>query len=78
MAVRTGLLGWAEKKLAKNWLTRVGKIKVGKKNWGKYWGGPKKRWANFLLTKWLGARPGLLENKSRMIRARPGQLGARP
>ena len=27
----------------------------------------KKRWADFLLTEWLGARPGLLENKSRMV-----------
>ena len=27
---------------------------------------------------WLGARPGWLENKSRMSGARPGRLGARP
>ena len=65
MAIKTGLLGLAEKRWAKNWLTRVGKIKVSKKL-GKIWGGAK-RWADFLLTEWLGARPGLLENKSRMV-----------
>ena len=66
MAIKTGLLGWAEKRWAKNWLTRVGKIKVSQKL-GKILGWAKKRWADFLLTKWLGARPGLLDNKSRMI-----------
>ena len=56
----------------------MGKIKVSKKL-GKILGWGKKRWADFLLTQWLGARPGLLENKSRMIvQNRPGQSGARP
>ena len=50
----------------KNWHTMVGKIKVGKKL-GKILGWAKKRWADLLLTEWLGARPGLLENKSRMV-----------
>ena len=67
MAIKTGLLGLAEKRWAKNWLTRVGKIKVSKKTGENIGGEGKKRWADFLLTEWLGARPGLLENKSRMI-----------
>ena len=50
----------------KNGLTMVGKIKVGKKI-GENIGVGQKRWADLLLTEWLGARPGLLENKSRMI-----------
>ena len=50
----------------KNWLTMVGKIKVGKKI-GEILGWAKKRWADLLLTEWLGARPGLLENKSKMV-----------
>ena len=29
-------------------------------------------------SEWLGSRPGRLENKSRMVGARPGWLGARP
>ena len=62
----------------KNGLTMVGKIKVGKKL-EKILGWAKKRWADLLLTEWLGARPGLLENNSRMIvQNRPGQSGARP
>ena len=50
----------------KNGLTMVGKIKVGKKI-GENIRVGQKRWADLLLTEWLGARPGLLENKSRMI-----------
>ena len=41
----------------KNWLTKVGKIKVGKKT-GENIGVGQKRWADFLLTEWLGAKPG--------------------
>ena len=38
LAIKTGLLGWAEKMWAKNWLTRVGigQNKAEQKNWVKY------------------------------------------
>ena len=61
-AIKTGLLGWAEKR----WAKKTGLLGWAKKQ-GKILGWAKKRWADFLLTEWLSARPGLLENKSSMI-----------